>query len=130
MKDHFSFRGFFGFLCFIRVGIYSRLLRCGYGVVQKVEMPRNVWKHLFPLFSPKSTYEKHETCGPLFALKKNHGSRTRLGYLRKRRQIYKKISVLNFPSRKCIKYNGNDTIKGMRIHIYNAIKMLRILNEN
>ena len=95
MKDHFSFRSFVGFLCFIRVGIYSRLLRCGYGVVQKFEMPRNVWKHLFLLFSPKSTYEKHETCRPLFALKKNHGSRTRLGYLRKRRQIYKKIRVLS-----------------------------------
>ena len=100
----------------------------GIGVVQKVEMPRNVWKHRFLLFSPKSTYEKHER--PLFALKKNHGSRTRLGYLRKRRQIYMSEHKGPFASRKCIKYNGNDTIKGMRIHIYNAIKMLRILNEN
>ena len=58
-------------------------------VVQKVEMARNVWKRLFLLVSPKSAEEKHEeTCGPRFALTKGQGSRRRLRYLRKRRQIF------------------------------------------
>lgn len=58
-------------------------------------MACNVWKHLFLLGSPKSTQVKHEeTCRPLLALKKGHALRSRLGYLRKRRHIYKKRRVL------------------------------------
>ena len=92
MKDHFSFRGSFSFLCFIRVADSYVVAR----VVQKVEMAHNVWKHLFVLVPPKSTWEKHkETCGPLFALTKGQGSRRRLRYLRKRRQMYRKIRVLS-----------------------------------
>jgi len=49
LKEDFSFRSFYGVLYFLGVGTLADCYVVA-RVVRKVEMTRNVWKHLFLLF--------------------------------------------------------------------------------